>query len=241
MLSTETDRSPAIRSEEKTMSEHVIVGAGAVGSADCTAARRARRARPRHQPARQRTGAPRHRARGRRRDRRGAADRAGDRRRGALQLREPAVPPVVHRLAAAGLGAADGGRAQRRGAGRDEQPVRLRAGRRPDHAEDAARRDSPQAAAARRRCGRTRWPRSRRAGSARPRSAPATTSRPTRLLSYGDRQAAAGGQARLLALRRWTSRTAGRRSPTARSDPGDRRHRRAGLRPGVARPDRTRR
>src|SRR6266508_3320905 len=97
------------------------------------AAGRAGRAGPPRQSTGQRPDASRDRAGGRRRDRRRAAQRPGRWRRRALQLRQPALPPLAHRLAAAGLLAADRGRAERSGAGVREQPLRVRAGGRADH------------------------------------------------------------------------------------------------------------
>src|SRR6266498_3608608 len=87
------------------------------------AAGRAGRAGPPRQSTGQRPDASRDRAGGRRRDRRRAAQRPGRWRRRALQLRQPALPPLAHRLAAAGLLAADRGRAERSGAGVREQRI----------------------------------------------------------------------------------------------------------------------
>ena len=217
------------------MSDHVIVGAGAVGSATALLlAGRGEHVRLVTRQ-RQRTGAPRHRARRRGRDRRRAADRHHPGRRGALQLRQPAVPPVVLRLAAAGSGVPAA--AERTGAVLVSrwQPVRLRPGGRPDHAE--ARRPPPPtpSCGCGPGCGTTSWPPCRPGGSAPPKSAPATTSRPTACWRTGS-----GGRCWPGSVptrpRRWTCRTAGRRSPTGASA-GCRRRRRARVRAGVAGPD----
>ena len=93
------------------MALHVIVGAGPVGTATAHTPARRRPPGPGGHPQRHRhpTGVE-----------RVAADAAdadrltelGQRRRGALQLREPALPPLADRLAAGGRGHADRGRAQ---------------------------------------------------------------------------------------------------------------------------------
>ena len=101
------------------------------GARPPTPPRRRRSQRPRGQPRRRRTGPPRDRASGRRRDRRRAAHSDRRRRDGPLQLREPALPPLVDRLAPTRCRASHGRGANRRRAGHHGQPVRLRPGRRP--------------------------------------------------------------------------------------------------------------
>ena len=108
---------------------------------------RARRAGPASHPARHRPRARGDRTGRRRRHRRGAGQRLGRRSRRTLQLRQPALPPLAHRLATIGVGATGRGRAQRGRACDREQPVRLRPGGRADHSGDAACRDPSQATA----------------------------------------------------------------------------------------------
>ena len=130
------------------MGLHVIVGAGPVGAGTAPAPRRCRPPGPDRHPPRARPVAPGRRARRGRRGPARRADRARDRRRRHLQLRQPAVPPLGRRLAADRRRAARRRRAQRRRARHHEQPLRLRAGRSPDHRGRSARRDVHQRARA---------------------------------------------------------------------------------------------
>src|SRR5690606_37251853 len=84
---------------------------------------------------------------GGRRHRRPAAPHRGGRGRGrALQLRQPAVPPLAHRLAADGRLLPGRGRGQRRGAGDPRQPLPVRPGHRADDRGPAARLHQRQGA-----------------------------------------------------------------------------------------------
>jgi hypothetical protein len=99
--------------------------------------------------------------------------------RGAAALYN-AVNPAYHRWATdwppVAAGAADRGRAHRRRAGHDGQPLRLRPPDRPDDAGQPAGRHRHQGPGAGADVGRRRWPRTRPAGCGSPRPAPRTSS-----------------------------------------------------------------
>ena len=205
------ERAAALEAESRTqsalqetrgedMSEHVIVGAGAVGSA--TALLLAERGEHVRVISRRGTG-PEHPAIERVAADATDAERLTELASGAAALyncASPPVPPVVHRLAAAGRGAADRGRAQRRCAGHHEQPVRLRTrstGRSPRR-----RRSQPPTPSSRLRA-RDVAGRARRArGRPHPRDrGPRQRLHRAELAAVdGDRQAAAEGLARVFAL-----------------------------------------